>query len=359
MPDSFRGIIVIDTGLAEGSLIAITASLAIAVTLVVAALVRWIIHVTREASLFQSTHEQQKAADDATLAVIRLRDEAFQNLMAELSAELVAANRHNLAEILTTCISLIGEWSAADRCGRWVNTRKSRTPKFISEFVRTERSPSPADELTDVHESASRPTYRQFQSQDEQQFVLSCDDSVRLFDKPLTLPRDCFARGIYTIIYRDLWPRRESLGQLYLQYESRDVFATATTSAQLTVLASMIGGEIERTFAEQWLLESEQQFRSFSVAFPSKSTCHLRFKEWTEQGIIEQEHRQLLLILDGQGKIDCSETFGDGTFSSPKKGANRLGQLVAARRPRSCFLSMHTGSRCRSTANLPMSMKCG
>lgn len=108
-----------------------------------------------------------------------------------------------------------------------------------------------------------------------------------------------------------------------------------------------------------WVLRTGARWKDLPKHFPSKSTCHLRFKEWTEQGIIEQEHRQLLLILDGQGKIDCSETFGDGSFSSPKKGANRLGQLVAARRPRSCFLSMHTGSRCRSTANLPMSMKCG
>ena len=87
-----------------------------------------------------------------------------------------------------------------------------------------------------------------------------------------------------------------------------------------------------------WVLRTGARWKDLPKDFPSKSTCHLWFKRWTEKGIIEQVLRRLLLQLHKNGKVDCSETFADGTFSSAKKGVIRSGRLVVVRAQRSCFL---------------------
>ena len=87
-----------------------------------------------------------------------------------------------------------------------------------------------------------------------------------------------------------------------------------------------------------WVLRTGARWKDLPKHFPSKSTCHLWFKRWTEKGIIEQVLRRLLLKLHDNGKVDCSETFADGTFSSAKKGVIRSGRLVVAREQRSCSL---------------------
>ena len=97
-----------------------------------------------------------------------------------------------------------------------------------------------------------------------------------------------------------------------------------------------------------WILRTGAPWKELPKRFPSKSTCHLRFKTWTENGTIEKVLRRLLLKLDENGQLDCSETFGDGTFSSAKKGVNRSARLVAAREPRSCCSSMPTVFHFRS-----------
>jgi transposase len=74
-----------------------------------------------------------------------------------------------------------------------------------------------------------------------------------------------------------------------------------------------------------WVLRTGARWKDLPKHFPSKSSCHLWFQKWTEQGIIEEVLRRLLLKLDEQGKIDCSETFGDGTFSSAKKRGKQIG----------------------------------
>ena len=87
-----------------------------------------------------------------------------------------------------------------------------------------------------------------------------------------------------------------------------------------------------------WVLRTGARWKDLPKHFPSKSTCHLWFKRWTEKGIIEQVLRRLLLKLHDHGKVDCSETFADGTFSSAKKGVIRSDRLVVAREQRSCSL---------------------
>ncbi len=106
-----------------------------------------------------------------------------------------------------------------------------------------------------------------------------------------------------------------------------------------------------------WILRTGAPWKELPDRYPSKSTCHLRFKTWTENGIIEEVLRRLLLMLDENGQLDCSETFGDGTFSSAKKGVNRLERPVAERERRSCCWSTPAEHLFRSIPKQPTSMK--
>ena len=106
-----------------------------------------------------------------------------------------------------------------------------------------------------------------------------------------------------------------------------------------------------------WVLRTGARWKDLPKYFPSKSTCHLWFSRWTKAGIIEEVYRRLLLKLNDKGKVNCSETFADGTFSSAKKGVNRSDRLVAVKEPRSCSLSTAEDFHSRSTRNRPMSMR--
>lgn len=106
-----------------------------------------------------------------------------------------------------------------------------------------------------------------------------------------------------------------------------------------------------------WVLITGARWKDLPKCFPSKSTCHLRFKEWTESGLFEKAWRRLLRHMDELGEIDWSECMGDGTFSSAKKGVIALGQPVAGRGPRSC--SLWTGTEFHSvwTSKRPTATK--
>ena len=69
-----------------------------------------------------------------------------------------------------------------------------------------------------------------------------------------------------------------------------------------------------------WVLRTGARWKDLPKEFPSKSTCHLRFKEWTESGLFQKAWQRLLAELDEAGRIHWSETFADGTFASAKKG---------------------------------------
>ncbi len=58
----------------------------------------------------------------------------------------------------------------------------------------------------------------------------------------------------------------------------------------------------------------------FPQALPSWSTCRRRLIEWEEQGILENVHKHLLALLDGQGKLRLEETYLDGSFVPAKQG---------------------------------------
>ena len=88
-----------------------------------------------------------------------------------------------------------------------------------------------------------------------------------------------------------------------------------------------------------WVLRTGARWKDLPKCFPSKSTCWLRFKEWTEAGIFERAWARLLRRKDRRLRVDWSECFADGTFASAKKGVNASALHVAAREQRSCCLS--------------------
>ena len=106
-----------------------------------------------------------------------------------------------------------------------------------------------------------------------------------------------------------------------------------------------------------WVLITGARWKDLPSCFPSKSTCHLRFKQWTESGLFEKAWRRLLRKLDSLGEIEWSECMGDGTFSSAKKGAIALVRPVVEKEPRSCFWLMATEFRSAWTSRRPTEMK--
>lgn len=106
-----------------------------------------------------------------------------------------------------------------------------------------------------------------------------------------------------------------------------------------------------------WVLVTGARWKDLPSCFPSKSTCHLRFTEWTRAGIFQRAWQRLLRKMDSQQAINWNECFGDGTFSSAKKGANRLVPRVAARAPSSCCSSMGMEFRWDSTSKPPIATK--
>ncbi len=84
-----------------------------------------------------------------------------------------------------------------------------------------------------------------------------------------------------------------------------------------------------------WVLVTGARWKDLPKSYPSKATCHRRFQQWTEEGILEEAWRRLLKTLDDSGQINWSEAFADGTFASAKKGVNRLVRPSVARGQRS------------------------
>jgi len=80
-----------------------------------------------------------------------------------------------------------------------------------------------------------------------------------------------------------------------------------------------------------WVLRTGARWKDLPDKYPPKSTCHDRFKEWSQAGLFDKALERLLSALEKSNLIDLSETFADGTFASAKKGVNRLAPLGAAK----------------------------
>jgi transposase len=84
-----------------------------------------------------------------------------------------------------------------------------------------------------------------------------------------------------------------------------------------------------------WILRTGAQWSEMPRKYPPYSTCHRRFTKWNECGVLDTVLRALLEHLREVGKVDLTEAYIDGSHAGAKKGALMLGELDAARRPRS------------------------
>lgn len=106
-----------------------------------------------------------------------------------------------------------------------------------------------------------------------------------------------------------------------------------------------------------WLLRSGARWKDMPSRFPSATTCWRRHREWTRSGVWEKAWARLVRRLDRESRVNCDESFADGTFSSAKKGVKRLARRSEAREPRSWCSPMVMACRLASTPRARVRMK--
>lgn len=84
-----------------------------------------------------------------------------------------------------------------------------------------------------------------------------------------------------------------------------------------------------------WVLRTGAPWKDMPSRFPAYQTCHRRYQQWVEEGVIDAILQALARDLETRGRIDLSEGFIDGSFASAKKGALVSAKPNAARAPNS------------------------
>ena len=84
-----------------------------------------------------------------------------------------------------------------------------------------------------------------------------------------------------------------------------------------------------------WVLRTGAPWADLPPRYPPYQTCHRRFQAWVRDRVFERILAALAEDLHERGKLDLREAFIDGTHAGAKRGALMLGELDAARRPRS------------------------
>ena len=81
-----------------------------------------------------------------------------------------------------------------------------------------------------------------------------------------------------------------------------------------------------------WVLRTGVPRRDLPERYPPCQTCHRRFQQWAEEGVLNGIlHALLTLDLKERGGLDLSECFLDGTFVGAKKGEGRWERPSGAR----------------------------
>lgn len=91
-----------------------------------------------------------------------------------------------------------------------------------------------------------------------------------------------------------------------------------------------------------WILRTGARWKDLPDRFPPYQTCHRRYQEWVDNGVLEDVLRSLIQDLEFRGKIDLSETYIDGSFVSAKKGVLELVRQSVEKGPRSWQLRTAT-----------------
>ena len=84
-----------------------------------------------------------------------------------------------------------------------------------------------------------------------------------------------------------------------------------------------------------WILRTGAPWKDLPSRFPPYQTCHRRFQQWQEQGVMRHVVEALARDLMERGGVDLSECFIDGSFCMAKKGALLWARLNAVKAPNS------------------------
>lgn len=99
-----------------------------------------------------------------------------------------------------------------------------------------------------------------------------------------------------------------------------------------------------------WILRTGAQGSEMPDRFPPYQTCHRRFQQWRQSGVMDRLLEALAKDLEQRGKINFEECFIDGGFSAAKKGGRRHRQNQAGQG--------HGNCRGRWSSSLLMHSKC-
>lgn len=84
-----------------------------------------------------------------------------------------------------------------------------------------------------------------------------------------------------------------------------------------------------------WILRTGAPWSDLPERYPPYQTCHRRYQSWVHKGVLKKMLRALAEDLHQRGKLDLTEAYIDGSHAGAKRGVLLLGELDAARRPRS------------------------
>ena len=84
-----------------------------------------------------------------------------------------------------------------------------------------------------------------------------------------------------------------------------------------------------------WILRTGAPWKDLPSRFPPYQTCHRRFQQWQEQGVMRRVVEALARDLMEKGHVDLRECFIGGSCCMAQKGALLLARLNAAKAPSS------------------------
>ena len=79
-----------------------------------------------------------------------------------------------------------------------------------------------------------------------------------------------------------------------------------------------------------WILRTAAPWTDLPGRFPLYQTCHRRFQEWAESGMLKSVLETLAEDPRSRGKLDLSESFTYGTFVAAKRAGSTWERLSGA-----------------------------
>jgi transposase len=84
-----------------------------------------------------------------------------------------------------------------------------------------------------------------------------------------------------------------------------------------------------------WVLRTGAPWADLPRCYPSYQTCHRRFQQWVQSGIMRGVLEALAEDLRTRGGLDVRESFIDGSFAPAKKGDRGSAKQNVAKEQRS------------------------